>query len=111
MSRSSPPTAPAPRYLSPAVPRLEVVAHAPPQGLDNAGHQPGRTFANTGDYLHTASQLAGWRSLRAIRFAGHFEGQSTVAIGVEDELPFHVSTQLDTTNQIQRLVIDIAHNH
>ena len=88
---------------------LQVVVHAPPLGLDDSGHQPGRPFANTGDYLYTADQLARWQSLRAVRFAGFFEGQSTLAVGVRERLPFRVSSQLDRANQVRRLVIDIAH--
>jgi hypothetical protein len=88
---------------------LQVVVHAPPLGLDDSGHQPGRLFANTGDYLYTADQLAQWRSLRAVRFAGFFEGQSTLAVGVREKLPFRVSSQLDSANQVRHLVIDIAH--
>lgn len=88
---------------------LQVVVHAPPLGLDDSGHQPGRPFANTGDYLYTADQLAQWQSLRAVRFAGFFEGQSTLAVGVRARLPFRVSSQLDRANQVRRLVIDIAH--
>ena len=93
----------------PGTAALEVVLHAPPQGLDNSGHQPGRMFANTGDYLYTATELAGWHSLRAIRFAGYFEGRSTLAIGISETLPFRVSTQLDATNHIRRIIIDITH--
>jgi hypothetical protein len=89
---------------------LAVIVHTPPLGFDSGGHQPGRVFANTGDDLYTAAQLDGWRSLRAVRFAGYFEGQSTLAIGVRDELPFRVFTQLDPTSRIRRIVIDIAHN-
>jgi len=88
---------------------LQVVVHAPPLGLDDGGHQPGRPFANTGDYLYTADQLAQWRSLRAVRFAGFFEGQSTLAVGVSEKLPFRVSSQLDKTSQVRHLVIDVAH--
>jgi hypothetical protein len=88
---------------------LQVVVHAPPLGLDDSGHQPGRQFANTGDYLYTANQLAQWRSLRAVRFAGFFEGQSTLAVGVSEKLPFRVSSQLDKTSQVRHLVIDVAH--
>jgi len=88
---------------------LQVVVHAPPLGLDDSGHQPGRLFANTGDYLYTADQLAQWRSLRAVRFAGFFEGQSTLAVGVREKLPFRVSSRLDSANQVRHLVIDIAH--
>jgi len=89
---------------------LAVVAHAPPQGLDDSGHQPGRTFAANGDLLYSPSQFTGWRSLRAVRYAGYFEGQSTVAIGVREKLPFRVSTQLDGTDNVRRVVIDIAHD-
>ena len=89
---------------------LAAVAHAPPQGLDDSGHQPGRTFAANGDLLYSPSQFTGWRSLRAVRYAGYFEGQSTVAIGVREKLPFRVSTQLDGTDDIRRVVIDIAHD-
>jgi hypothetical protein len=89
---------------------LQVVVHAPPQGLDDGGHQPGRMFADTGDFLYTEDQLAGWDSLRAVRFAGFFEGQSTLAVGVSAKLPFRVSTQFDKANQIRKLVIDVAHD-
>jgi hypothetical protein len=90
---------------------LAVVVHAPPQGLDGGGHQPGRTFADTGDHLYSPAQLTGWHSLRAVRYAGFFEGQTTLAIGVRATLPFRVSSQLDQTDHIRRIVIDIAHNH
>jgi hypothetical protein len=89
---------------------LMVVTHAPPLGLDSGGHQPGTMFAATGDHLHTADQLKDWRSLRAVRYAGFFEGQSTMAIGVRTELPFRVFTRLDPTSQLQHIVIDIAHD-
>lgn len=89
---------------------LMVVTHAPPLGLDSGGHQPGTVFAATGDHLHTADQLKDWRSLRAVRYAGFFEGQSTMAIGVRTELPFRVFTHLDPTSQLQHIVIDIAHD-
>lgn len=88
---------------------LAVVVYAPPQGLDNGGHQPGRMFADNGDLLYSPSQLTGWHSLRAVRYGGYFEGRSTVAIGVREKLPFRVSTQLDCTDHIRHVVIDIAH--
>lgn len=88
---------------------LEVVVHAPEQGYDSGGHQSGTFLAKTGDYFYTADQVAGWRSLRGVRFAGFFEGQCTIAVGVSTMLPFRVSTELDTTNQIRRVILDIAH--
>jgi hypothetical protein len=86
---------------------LEVVVRAPAQGFDNSGHQPGKFLAQPRDYLYTSDQLAGWQSLRAVRFAGSFEGQSTFAVGVAETLPFKVSTQLDEATR--HVVVDIAH--
>ncbi|HEY0454217.1 AMIN-like domain-containing (lipo)protein [Actinophytocola sp.] len=85
---------------------LEVVLRAAVQGYDDSGHQPGKVLADTGDYLCSPT---GWRSLRAVRFAGFFEGQSTLAVGVREKLPFRVTTQLDRANQVRRVILDIAH--
>ncbi len=90
---------------------LAVIVHAPPLGLDDGGHQPGRTLADTGEHLHSPDRLSGWRSLRAVRYVGFFEGQTTLAIGVRETLPFRVSSQLDQTDHIRRIVIDIAHDN
>ena len=70
---------------------------------------PAEDTRKNGDYFYTADQLAGWDSLRAVRFAGSFEGQSTLAVGVREKLPFRVFTQLEEKTKNQRLVIDIAH--
>lgn len=88
---------------------LEIVVRAPEQGFDESGHQPGRILAKTGDYFYTERQLAGWSSLRAVRFAGFFEGQCTFAVGVRDALPFRVFTVLDAANQVRHVVLDIGH--
>jgi hypothetical protein len=88
---------------------LQVIVRAPAQGYDSGGHQPGRQLGEIGDYFYSPEQLAGWSSLRAVRFAGSFEGQSTLAVGVREELPFRAFTQLDETEQVRKLVIDIAH--
>ncbi|HEU5470944.1 MAG TPA: hypothetical protein VFV67_09855 [Actinophytocola sp.] len=93
----------------PGTAALQVVVRAPPQGFDDAGQQQGTPLARTGDYFYTESQLAGWQSLRAVRFAGFFEGQCMIAVGVAGQLPFQVTTQLDDTNRIRRLILDIAH--
>ncbi|WP_291412660.1 hypothetical protein [Actinophytocola sp.] len=88
---------------------LQVVVRAPAQGFDDTGHQPGKVLADTGDRFYTSGRLARWRSLREVRFAGFFEGQCTLAVGVSEKLPFRVFTQLDETDKVRRLVIDIAH--
>lgn len=88
---------------------LQIVISAPAQGADESGHQAGKVLARTGDHFYTESQLAGWRTLRAVRFAGFFEGQCTFAVGVRAELPFRVFTLLDRRDQVRRVVVDIAH--
>ncbi|WP_051791164.1 AMIN-like domain-containing (lipo)protein [Amycolatopsis jejuensis] len=85
---------------------LQVVIRAPAQGTDDSGHQPGRVLAKTGDYF---AQPAGWDSVRAVRFAGSFEGQCTIAIGVRTKLPFRVTSQVRQADQIRLVVVDIAH--
>ncbi|WP_284740488.1 AMIN-like domain-containing (lipo)protein [Amycolatopsis sp. RTGN1] len=85
---------------------LEIVIRAPALGTDDAGHQPGRVLAATGDTLVTTP---GWPSLRAVRYAGSFEGQSTFAAGVRAKLPFRVITQAGPQDQVRRVVVDIAH--
>ena len=87
---------------------LQVAVRAPELGYDDAGHQPGRVLAATGDYLVPAAQVAGWPALRAVRFAGFFEGQCSFAVGVRTTLPFRVSTMLDSRNQIREVVVDVA---
>ncbi|GLY38160.1 hypothetical protein Amsp01_041840 [Amycolatopsis sp. NBRC 101858] len=64
---------------------LEFAIRAPALGSDDAGHQPGRVLASVGD---TLVSTPGWPSLRAVRFAGSFEGRCVFAIGVRAKLPF-----------------------
>ncbi|MGW4394076.1 AMIN-like domain-containing (lipo)protein [Amycolatopsis nivea] len=88
---------------------LQVVIRAPEQGADTSGHQPGRVLAATGDYLYPSAQLASWPSLRAVRFAGFFEGQCTFAVGTRAKLPFRVLSLPDPVNHVERIVLDLAH--
>jgi hypothetical protein len=87
---------------------LELVVGAPALGLDDQGHQPGNVLAEPGADFFTAGQLAGWRSLREVRYAGSFEGQTTIAVGVRERVPFRVFTVLDARDQIRRVVLDVA---
>lgn len=54
-----------------------------------------------------ASHISGWKSLRAVTFAGSFEGQNTVALGVRERLPFRVLVTSD--RGYRHVVVDIAH--
>lgn len=49
-----------------------------------------------------------YRTLRQVAWAGSFEGQSTVGVGVRARLPFRVLV-LDGPGDGARLVIDVAH--
>ncbi|MFD5098601.1 AMIN-like domain-containing (lipo)protein [Streptomyces albidochromogenes] len=48
--------------------------------------------------------LSGYRTFRDARFAGSFEGETQIGLGVRARLPFRVSVATD------RVVIDVAHN-
>jgi hypothetical protein len=86
---------------------LEVIVRAPAQGTGTTGHQPGRVLARLGDALVTADQVAGWRALREVAFAGSFEGQTTFAVGVDGRLPFRAgSFEADGYTHVY---VDVAH--
>lgn len=73
------------------------------------GYPSGEPPARVGDRLYTTAQLTGWKALREVRYAGFFEGQSTIAVGVRAKLPFRAYTVLDTTTKVRKVVVDIAH--
>lgn len=78
--------------------KLQVVVLAP--AYDNSGNPtyPGVTGASL-----PGVNVAGYQTFRDTKFAGSFEGQTTVGIGVRARLPFRVFT-LDN-----RVVVDVAH--
>ncbi|MFC7490071.1 MULTISPECIES: AMIN-like domain-containing (lipo)protein [unclassified Knoellia] len=53
--------------------------------------------------------VTGFTTFRQVKWAGSFEGQSTVALGVRARLPFRAFTINDTATGTSRLVIDVAH--
>jgi hypothetical protein len=86
---------------------LQVVVRAPIWGTDTQGHQPWRKPPAVGDDLLSPAQIAGWNSLRRVKFAGSFEGQTTLAAGVRTRLPFRVPITSDAS--YQHIVLDIGH--
>lgn len=52
--------------------------------------------------------VAGWRTFRQVAYAGCFEGQTTIGLGVRARLPFRVLA-LDGPGDGSRLVIDVGH--
>ncbi|MEO6018781.1 MAG: hypothetical protein ABIP45_00850 [Knoellia sp.] len=53
--------------------------------------------------------VAGYTTFRQVKWAGSFEGQSTLALGVRARLPFRAFTLNDAATGTSRLVIDVAH--
>ena len=53
--------------------------------------------------------VAGFTTFRQVRWAGSFEGYTTVALGVRARLPFRTFTLYDASTNRSRLVVDVAH--
>lgn len=79
--------------------KLQIVAEAPSYNPFTGTPTYGGV---TGNPLPGVN-LAGYQTFRDAKFAGSFEGQSTVGLGVRAQLPFRVM-KLDN-----RVVIDVAH--
>lgn len=53
--------------------------------------------------------VKGYTTFRDVRWAGSFEGQTSLGLGVRARLPFRTFTLPGTTPGTSRLVIDVAH--
>ena len=53
--------------------------------------------------------VSGYRTLRQVAWAGSFEGQTSLGVGVRARLPFRV-TVLDGPGTGSRVVLDVAHS-
>ena len=76
--------------------RLEIVT-APPTPTGSWFHGDGRLIDTTG-----------YRTFRDVAWAGSFEGQSTLGLGVRAKLPFRVLL-LRGPGNTSRMVVDVAH--
>ena len=81
--------------------KLQIVALAP--AYDASGRSTYRP-ANPSELVN----VTGFSTFRQVAWAGSFEGQSTVGLGVRARLPFRVFT-LAGPGSGSRLVIDVAH--
>ncbi|HZO66849.1 MAG: AMIN-like domain-containing (lipo)protein [Kribbellaceae bacterium] len=81
--------------------KLQVVVRAPDHDLS---YRPTYRPANRRELV----DVGGYRTFRQVAWAGSFEGQSTVGVGVRGRLPFRVLT-LTGPGTGSRLVIDVAH--
>lgn len=80
---------------------LQVVVRVPV--VDGAGHVTFRP-----DRTDRLVNVNGFRTFDQVAYAGSFEGQTTIALGVRARLPFRVFV-LDGPGDHTRLVIDVAH--
>lgn len=76
---------------------LQVIATAPARPTD-------AFFLPNGELLDPT----GYRTFRHVAWAGSFEGQSTLGLGVRARLPFRTFI-LDGPGPRSRLVVDVAH--
>lgn len=53
--------------------------------------------------------VAGFTTFRQVKWAGSFEGYTTVALGVRARLPHRVFTIHDAATNRSRVVVDVAH--
>jgi hypothetical protein len=81
--------------------RLQIIVVGPAHD-DN--YQPTYRPANRRELV----AVTGWSTFRQVAWAGSFEGQTTVGLGVRARLPFRVFT-LDGPGAGSRLVVDVAH--
>ena len=82
--------------------RLQITALAPAYtSAGNATYAP----ANRSKLV----DVSGYSTFRQVAWAGSFEGQSTIGLGVRARLPFRTFVLSDAATGTQRLVIDVAH--
>jgi hypothetical protein len=81
--------------------RLQVTVLAPAYDAYRQTYRP----ANPRELIN----VTGWQTFRQIAWAGSFEGQSTIGLGVRARLPFRVFV-LQGPGAGSRFVIDLAHH-
>lgn len=86
---------------------LQVVVRAPALGYGTEGHQPGNFLARMGNDLVPLGDLASSKVLRQIVFAGSFEGQTTIAVGLTARRAFRVGAY--ERDGYSHVYVDIAH--
>jgi hypothetical protein len=81
--------------------RLQVTVLAPAYDAYRETYRP----ANPRELVN----VTGWQTFRQIAWAGSFEGQSTIGLGVRARLPFRVFV-LQGPGTGSRFVIDVVHH-
>lgn len=81
--------------------RLQIIVVAPAY---DASYRPVYQPTNRAELVN----VSGWRTFRQVAWAGSYEGQTTVGLGVRARLPFRVFT-LAGPGSGSRIVVDVAH--
>jgi hypothetical protein len=81
--------------------KLQLIVRAP--AYDAAGRS---TYSPANK--RELSNVSGYSTFRQVAYAGSFEGQTTIGLGVRARLPFRVFT-LAGPGSNSRLVVDVAH--
>ncbi|MFF0903108.1 UNVERIFIED_CONTAM: hypothetical protein RF653_05485 [Kocuria sp. CPCC 205316] len=79
---------------------LRIIVHAPAYKDGKATYLP----KNRKEVV----DVTGYRTFRQVAWAGSFEGQTTIGLGVRARLPYRVFV-LDGPGNRTRLVVDVAH--
>jgi hypothetical protein len=82
--------------------KLEIIVRSP--AYDDS-YRPTYRPANQRELTN----VSGYRTFRQVAWAGSFEGQSTIGLGVRARLPFRVFT-LAGPGSGSRIVVDVAHH-
>ncbi|MEI8410024.1 MULTISPECIES: AMIN-like domain-containing (lipo)protein [unclassified Kribbella] len=82
--------------------KLQIIVRAP---AHTSAGQPTYQPANKRELTN----VSGYSTFRQVAYAGSFEGQTTIGLGVRARLPFRVFT-LAGPGSNSRLVIDVAHH-
>lgn len=78
--------------------KLQIVVKAP--AYDSQGKS---TYAGVVGKTLPGVNLTGYQTFRDAKYAGSFEGQTTVGLGVRAQLPFRVTTSGN------HVIVDVAH--
>jgi hypothetical protein len=81
---------------------LQIVLRVPV--FDDLGHEHFPLGRPQADLV----SVSGYSTFRQVAYAGCFEGQTTIGLGVRARLPFRVFI-LDGPGDLSRLVVDVAH--
>lgn len=81
--------------------KLQIIVRAP------AYNSAGQSTYNPAN-RRELSNVSGYSTFRQVAYAGSFEGQTTIGLGVRARLPFRVFT-LAGPGTSSRLVVDVAH--